>query len=97
MVMPMMVAVVMVMMPIMMAVTAVMDVPVMRARMTVVIHWRRRDHYWRRADRRHGHACRCGDNDGGNRKGNPDVNAKRYAGVRRGGACGSEGDCDCTE
>ena len=95
----MMVAVVMVMMPIMMAVAVIADIAVIRPRVTVIINRRRRDHYWRRADRRHGHAhrCGCGDDDCGNGNRNPDINAERYAGARRGGACGSEGDCYCTD
>ena len=94
-----MVAVVMVMMPIMMAVTAVMDIPVMMARVAIIIDRRRSDHDRRRADRRNGdaHGCWSRDDDCRSRNGKTNVDSERYACARRGGACGSEGDCYYTD
>lgn len=92
MVVPMMV------MPVMMAVAVIADIPMVVPWVAVIIN-RRRDHYRRRANRRdwraHGRRSRDDHRRDGDR--NSNVNAKRYAGPRRGGACGCEGDCDCTD
>ena len=70
-----------------------------------VIHWRRSNVHGSRRDndrcgayRSHGDAHgRRSDDDPRNGNGNSNIDANRYAGTRRGGTCGSEGDCDCTD
>ena len=98
-----MMMVVMVMMPVM--AVAVADVSVVMSRVWIIVDGRRGDQDWRRrndhsrrvnrhdwrADRRRGHDHR------GDRQRKPDVNAERNTRARRGGGCGGEGDCDCTE
>src|SRR5688572_15875573 len=59
----------------------------------MIIHRRRRDHYWRRAIYGGWRDAQRRRRDDDSREGDPDIDSERKAGPRRGGAGGCEGDC----